>query len=279
MELTSSEKVPAQRATSLAGKIMWLPPKQGIPTNLLEPALEHGAYDHPVIIMSNNTSPEGLVEVFLMTSFGGRSIEETQSPRWKHWLSYVPIEPAVHPDLAGSQLSLVDGCQLEKASYVNTRQAHMVHLAALRPHRSTSVSPVLDHASLKKLRGLTSFVDLFNPRTSKKLRDYKVWEMDDKWRKGKAQAQPLPQGTVVTNPYFPAFSWLAHTPIVPAPSSPPTYYPPTHIPPAYNRPTYTPAYNTREHTCHYVSNWRAPQYQHQGATHFSGALRAYASAY
>ncbi|KAK2049517.1 hypothetical protein LZ31DRAFT_457276 [Colletotrichum somersetense] len=273
--IPSSAQLPDQRSnnSSLSGKLMWLPSRNSIPTSLLEPVLENGAYNHPVVIMSNNPSPEGLVEVFLITSFGTRSIDEAFDNKFKHWLDYTPIEPAAHPDLG--QLRLLEGSQpLDKPSYVNTRQAHMVHLEALRPHRGSGpgiVDRALEYASLKTLRKDSNFVDLFNPRTPKRLKDYKLWVMDDKWRKGEAQAQPLPAGTVVTNPNFPAFSWLA------APGNQaastwtynvPTYNTPTYNPPTYSIPTYSiPTYNSYTHNIHAysgcsyqtVSNWRVPQ--------------------
>ncbi|KAK1590398.1 uncharacterized protein LY79DRAFT_590363 [Colletotrichum navitas] len=260
---TTSSVMAAQRANSLSGKIMWLPSRNSIPSNLLEPVLDNGAYNHPVVIMSNNTSPEGLVEVFLITSFGTRSIAEAFDHKWKHWLQYTPIEPAFHPEVA--QLRLIEGSQrLEKPSYVNTRQAHMVQLAALRPHRGSGpgADSVIDQASLKTLRAMSNFIDLFNPRTPKRLRDYKMWEMDHKWRKGEDQAQPLPLGYVVTNPYFPAFSWMAQTP---SPTSPQTYNAPT-----YNtHPYHTHTYNTQAYSgCYHqtVSNWRALPHQHRDIT-------------
>ncbi|KAK2033175.1 hypothetical protein LX32DRAFT_581577 [Colletotrichum zoysiae] len=290
--IPSSAQLPAQRSnnSTLSGKLMWLPSRNCIPTSLLEPVLDNGAYNHPVVVMSNNPSPEGLVEVFLITSFGTRSIDEAFDNKFKHWLDYMPIEPAVHPDLG--QLHLLEGSQpLHKPSYVNTRQAHMVHLEALRPHRGSGAGVVdraLEYASVKALTKGSSFVDLFNPRTPKRLRDYKLWVMDDKWRKGEAQAQPLPAGTVVTNPSFPAFSWLAapgnqaasiwtyNAPTCDTPTySPPTYNTPTYNTPTYNTPTYsTPTYNSYTHNIHTYSgcsyqpvpNWRVPQPQQRDIT-------------
>ncbi|KAK2060010.1 hypothetical protein LY76DRAFT_510841 [Colletotrichum caudatum] len=297
--IPSSAQLPVQRSnnSSLSGKLMWLPSRNSIPASLMEPVLDNGAYNHPVVIMSNNPSPEGLVEVFLITSFGTRSIDEAFDNKFKHWLDYTPIEPAVHPDLG--QLRLLEGSRpLEKPSYVNTRQAHMVHLEVLRPHRGTGpgvgvVDRALEYASFQTLRTESNFVDLFNPRTPKRLRDYKLWVMDDKWRKGEAQAQPLPAGTVVTNPNFPAFSWLAapgsqaastgtynpptyNPPTYNTPTyNPPTYSNPTYNPPTYNPPSYsTPTYNNYAHNTHAysgcsyqtVSSWRAPQSQQRDIT-------------
>ncbi|EFQ35866.1 hypothetical protein CGRA01v4_13988 [Colletotrichum graminicola] len=271
--MTTSAAMAARRINnSLSGKIMWLPSRNSIPSNLLEPVLENGAYNHPVVIMSNNPSPEGLVEVFLITSFGTRSIDEAFDHKWKHWLHYTPIEPAVHPEV--EPLRLIEGSQrLEKQSYVNSRQAHMVQLAALRPHRGSGpgADSIIEQASLKSLKLTSHFIDLFNPRTPKRLRDYKMWEMDHKWRKGEDQAQPLPSGSVVTNPYFPAFSWLAaETPssqaTISQATSTPIYNAPTYNAPTYNAPTYnTHTYDTQAYSGYHqtVSNWRATQHQHR----------------
>lgn len=45
---------------------MWLPPKHRIPATI-DPNLQEGAYNHPVIIMSRIPSPEGLVEIFMVS--------------------------------------------------------------------------------------------------------------------------------------------------------------------------------------------------------------------
>ncbi|KAK1991164.1 hypothetical protein LX36DRAFT_736433 [Colletotrichum falcatum] len=260
MKSTYGAQLPAQPSNNkcLSGKLMWLPPQRSIPRDLLEPVLDNGAYDHPVVVMSNNPSPEGLVEVFLITSFGKRSIDEAFTPKWKHWLQYAPIAPAVHPDIP--RLHLVDGCPpLGKPSYVNTRQAHMVHLSALRPHRGGDLA--IDSLSLKKLKGMCSFVDLFNPRTPKRLKDYKLWEMDDKWRKREGQAQPPPPGSIITNPYFPAFSWLAQ------PSQTTNTFG-AHCP---QPQTYSGC------SWRAVSDWRAPHNQHSES--FTGVQHIYTPAY
>ncbi|KAK1988173.1 hypothetical protein LZ30DRAFT_745249 [Colletotrichum cereale] len=271
---TSSTQLPAQRTNSniLSGKIMWLPAQHDIPPNLLQPGLDHGAYNHPVVIMSRKSSSEGLVEIFLITSFGSRSIAEAHSPNWKPWLHYTPIQPAVHPAYPNTQLRLVDGSTpMEKPSYINARKAYFVQLEALRPYRGSGVAPVLDRASLKELRHLSSFIDLFNPRTPKNLRDYKLWVLDASGRKGEAHAQPpppLPAGRVITNPYFPAFPWLAQTPSTQMPSI---------QMPSIQTPSIQPFSGC---FCHPSSAWSTPHYQYYGATtHFSGVPQTYTSAY
>ncbi|GKT49504.1 uncharacterized protein ColSpa_09685 [Colletotrichum spaethianum] len=64
----SSLQLPLQRTNgkSLTGKIMWLPGKKNILTDLIDPVLDDGAYTHPVVIMSRIPSPEGLVGIFMV---------------------------------------------------------------------------------------------------------------------------------------------------------------------------------------------------------------------
>ncbi|KXH47413.1 hypothetical protein CSIM01_05350 [Colletotrichum simmondsii] len=157
---------------------MWLPPKHQIPATI-DPDLQEGAYNHPVVIMSLVPSLEGLVEIFMITSMGSRGIAQAHRPDWAHWLKYVPIKPATHPAMPDTQLCLPDHClPLAKNSYVNIRQWHSVHLEALRPYRlSGGDPPVLGRASFKSLKQVSGFVDLYDPNTSKTLK--KVSSLDD----------------------------------------------------------------------------------------------------
>ncbi|KXH48304.1 hypothetical protein CNYM01_08932 [Colletotrichum nymphaeae SA-01] len=157
---------------------MWLPPKHQIPATI-DPNLQEGAYNHPVVVMSKVPSLEGLVEIFMITSMGSRGIAQAHRPDWAHWIKYVPIKPATHPAMPDTQLCLPDHClPLAKNSYVNIRQWHSVHLEALRPYRlSGGDPPILGKASLRRLREVSGFVDLHDPNNSKRLR--KVSSFDD----------------------------------------------------------------------------------------------------
>ncbi|KAJ0328946.1 hypothetical protein COL5a_004741 [Colletotrichum fioriniae] len=155
---------------------MWLPPKHRIPATI-DPNLQEGAYNHPVIIMSRIPSPEGLVEIFMITSMGSRGIAQAHTPDWAHWLKYVPIKPATHPSMPDTQLCFPDNCApLAKNSYVNIRQIHSIHLEALRPYRlSGGDPPVLGKASFKSLKKVSGFIDLYDltssdSNTSKRLK-------------------------------------------------------------------------------------------------------------
>ncbi|EXF80821.1 hypothetical protein CFIO01_01192 [Colletotrichum fioriniae PJ7] len=142
---------------------MWLPLKHHIPATI-DPNLQEGAYNHPVIIMSKIPSPEGLVEIFMITSMGSRGIAQAHTPDWAHWLKYVPIKPTTHPSMPDTQLCFPDNCApLAKNSYVNIRQIYSIHLEALRPYRlSGGDPPVLGKASLKSLKKVSGFVDLYD---------------------------------------------------------------------------------------------------------------------
>ncbi|KAK7456702.1 hypothetical protein Landi51_01978 [Colletotrichum acutatum] len=157
---------------------MWLPPKDHIPATI-DPNLQDGAYNHPVVIMSRVPSLEGLVEIFMITSMGSRGIAQAHTPDWAHWLKYVPIKPASHPAMPDTQLCFPDNrLPLAKNSYVNIRQRHSVHLGALRPYRlSGGDPPVLGRASFKSLKEVSGFVDLYDPNTSKRLKE--VSSFDD----------------------------------------------------------------------------------------------------
>ncbi|KAK1624706.1 hypothetical protein BDP81DRAFT_382489 [Colletotrichum phormii] len=161
---------PRQISNSLSGQIMWLPSRHRIPADL-DPNLEEGAYHHPVIIMSRVPSPEGLVEILMITSMGARGIAQAHTPDWNHWLNYAPIKPATHPAMPDTQLCFPDNCPpLAKNSYVNIRQCYCVHLQALRPYRQSVGDPVLGRASLRSLKEASKFVDLYDPNTSKRLK-------------------------------------------------------------------------------------------------------------
>ncbi|KAK1478493.1 hypothetical protein CCUS01_04839 [Colletotrichum cuscutae] len=157
---------------------MWLPPQHQIPAGI-DPNLQEGAYNHPVVIMSRIPSSEGPVQIFLITSMGSRGIAQAHRPDWAHWLKYVPIKPAQHPAMPDTQLCFPDNClPLAKNSYVNIRQWHSVHLEALRPYRlSGGEPPILAGASLKSLKEVAAFVDLYDPNTSKRLKE--VSSFDD----------------------------------------------------------------------------------------------------
>lgn len=71
-----------------------------------------------------------------------------------------------------TQLCFPNNCPpLAKNSYVNIRQCYSVHLEALRPYRQSGGDPVLGRASLRSLKEVSAFVDLYDPNTSKKLKE------------------------------------------------------------------------------------------------------------
>ncbi|KZL82657.1 hypothetical protein CI238_04180 [Colletotrichum incanum] len=147
---------------SLRGTIMWLPRRDQI-SHHLDPNLELGAYNHPVVVMSKRPSMDGDVDIFLMTSFGGVGIAERHNRRWLLWHSFIPISPASHPDKATCLRLTKTSPMLKKESYINIRMWYTVSLAALRPYGpGDSSKPVLDEASVEELAELTLFVDLFD---------------------------------------------------------------------------------------------------------------------
>ncbi|KXH68094.1 hypothetical protein CSAL01_06274 [Colletotrichum salicis] len=103
---------------------------------------------------------------------GARGIAQAHTPDWNHWLKYVPIKPAMHHAMLYTQLCFPDNCPpLAKNSYVNIRQCCSVHLEALRPYRQIGGDPVLGMASLRSLKEVSAFIGLYDPNTSKRLKE------------------------------------------------------------------------------------------------------------
>ncbi|KAK0610739.1 hypothetical protein B0T14DRAFT_440404, partial [Immersiella caudata] len=150
--------------TRLAGTILWLPPKDpdAIPTSL--PAECH---DHPVVILSPR-SVENNVVVLLLTSLGGKDLEEKYPTNPARRRQYLPIHPAsLHPDL--NVLLCVDGgLVLRKKSYVSLTTQFTIPISVLRPYQS-SRRPLRYALKASSYQALVKFVKFTAPLESPSL--------------------------------------------------------------------------------------------------------------
>ncbi|KAI1299497.1 hypothetical protein F5Y03DRAFT_366102 [Xylaria venustula] len=133
----------------LAGCIKWLPRKDE-----LKPAdstIDEGCCNHPVVILSTGTH-NGIVEILVITSFGGVDLETKFPTENQARRNHLPIAPGrVHPD-NGILLYLRDQARdLKKRSYVNTRDKHSILLASLRPYNRRGPEIFLSKRSYKTL--------------------------------------------------------------------------------------------------------------------------------
>ncbi|KAI1822519.1 hypothetical protein F4861DRAFT_386442 [Xylaria intraflava] len=133
----------------LAGCIKWLPPKDELDGSDLD--IEEGCCDHPVVVIS--TRPRnGRVKVLIVTSFGGRGLED-KFPKAGPWrLAHLPIAPSdAHPD-NGIQLVLRDPShRLRKQSYVKTENKQSIRLASLQPYNNHGPDIFLSKQSYETL--------------------------------------------------------------------------------------------------------------------------------
>ncbi|KAI1864342.1 uncharacterized protein JN550_008899 [Neoarthrinium moseri] len=112
----------AQKLTErpLPATICWLPPRAvGVGCRP-----EEGAFNHPVVVVSPyDHGDHDLVDVYLLTSFGGRPIAETSRPP-AVMMYYVPIHPAgANPTIGSVMLELMSG-RLSKNSYVQVQERY-----------------------------------------------------------------------------------------------------------------------------------------------------------
>ncbi|KAK3687965.1 hypothetical protein B0T22DRAFT_141727 [Podospora appendiculata] len=134
------------RSTHLAGRIMWLPKKEDIDT--VEPRLEEGCYNHPVAILSPEIS-DADVDILIMTSFNRTDLETRYAHNPAVRAMYLPINPSPpHPD--NNMLLYLASGQMERHSYVNTKDHYTIRFAILRPYRGNK-EYVLTPASYKEL--------------------------------------------------------------------------------------------------------------------------------
>ncbi|KAK3947430.1 hypothetical protein QBC32DRAFT_318828 [Pseudoneurospora amorphoporcata] len=128
----STPPTPGQNGSKLAGRIMWLPHADELSSST---GFQEECHNHPVLVLSKKISPDGKVDILMMTSFGGQDLER------KHRYSkvelrgtFLPIDPSPpHPD-NHIQLKLDHGVTLRKNSYVKTEEPRKILFVHLRDY-------------------------------------------------------------------------------------------------------------------------------------------------
>ncbi|TWU73401.1 hypothetical protein ED733_003359 [Metarhizium rileyi] len=142
-----------QSPPRLAGRIMWLPTK-----DTMDLGLEHGVYNHPVVVVSS-VPHAGDVDFFPLTSLGGRGLTDRFPADQRARSRYLPIKPSArHPDnkllleLSGEE------DRLTKDSYIHIARVLRAKLHALRPYRSQPRRPFhLSDSSYRQLVQQTGY--------------------------------------------------------------------------------------------------------------------------
>ncbi|KAF2123999.1 hypothetical protein P153DRAFT_351626 [Dothidotthia symphoricarpi CBS 119687] len=127
------------------GSILWLPPKDEIPIEYHATAnsIDDGCFNHPVVVLSVNRARTEVV-VLIMTSFGGKDLQERHPRNTQTRSMYIPVHPSkAHPD-NDSLLFLRGDGRLPRNSYVTLNPQRTIHGGILKPLRRSTCTLTTD---------------------------------------------------------------------------------------------------------------------------------------
>ncbi|OAL02754.1 hypothetical protein IQ06DRAFT_303404 [Phaeosphaeriaceae sp. SRC1lsM3a] len=143
----------------LEGTIAWLPPRQNIQPehSLGAEALDDGCFNHPVLILAADNARNEAV-VLIITSFGGKDLEERHPKSTRVRSQYLPIYPSKEHPENGMRLFLADNERLFKNSYVAIKPCRTIKTTLLRRWRNGKYKLRDD-----SLRELVEHIDFESP--------------------------------------------------------------------------------------------------------------------
>lgn len=136
---------------------------------LLSANISDGCFDHLVLILSTNTR-KARAEALILTSFGGKTLEERHPYNRRIRLFHLPIAPAPrHPD-NGILLELDGDLRLPKETYVKTELPCTIPWSMLRPNYRDLRSQKVLELKPRSFAQLLQYVDAGIPAERKPLK-------------------------------------------------------------------------------------------------------------